>query len=386
MMETANKNKKKLGGMYLHIPFCIKKCNYCAFCSYRPEEDEKEKYVKTLIKELELRKDEIDECDTIYFGGGTPSLLTPTQIDKILQTVFKKYSISQNPEITIEANPATLTANNLIELKKAGINRLSMGFQSMNNSTLKKLGRVHSAEDSVKEFYLARKAGFDNINLDIIFSVPGTNCSDVIFDLEKIIKLGPEHISFYSLQLEEGTPFFEEFLKGELEEIDDSIDRMMYHLGCDLLKDKGYEHYEISNFCKKGFRSRHNSKYWNMNEYLGIGLGASSFIKGIRKMNTTDAEKYYKFISKGEFPFIEKHVNSLHDNISEAIFTGLRRAEGIKFDDIITSKEKFLKYYKEEIPELCNFIKNGDVVITNEGLYITEKGIDISNKIMALFV
>lgn len=380
-MTTPNK-----AGIYIHIPFCVKKCSYCAFLSGPAGPEVRQEYVNHLIEEIRLRSREVPEADTIYFGGGTPSLLTPEQIGRILEEVRSAFRISEDAEVTLEANPGTLTAESLEGYRKAGINRLSMGVQSMDDRRLRYLGRIHTAEEVRRDVKMAREAGFRNINLDLIFAIPGTDVSDAMEDLEAIAALEPEHISFYSLQLEEGTSFFRDFEAGKLREVPDETDREMYHRGIRALREKGYRHYEISNFARPGCESRHNSKYWNMAEYVGLGLGASSYTGHRRTVNETDLKAYSEMLDRGELAFMEIHENSEADDISEAVFTGLRREEGIRYRDILGSEAAFWEYFREALPEAREYEAGGFLEITDEGLRLTERGIDISNGIMALFV
>lgn len=380
-MTTPNK-----AGIYIHIPFCVKKCNYCAFLSGPAGPAVRQEYVNHLIKEIRLRSREVPEADTIYFGGGTPSLLTPEQIGRILEEVRSAFRISEDAEVTLEANPGTLTAESLAGYRAAGINRLSMGVQSMDDRRLRYLGRIHTAEEVRRDVKMAREAGFRNINLDLIFAIPGTGVSDALEDLEAIAALEPEHISFYSLQLEEGTSFFRDFEAGKLREVPDETDREMYHRGIQALREKGYRHYEISNFARPGCESRHNSKYWNMAEYVGLGLGASSYTGHRRTVNETDLKAYSETLDRGKLAFVEVHENSEADDISEAVFTGLRREEGVRYRDVLGSEATFWEYFREALPEARAYEAGGFLEMTDEGLRLTERGIDISNGIMALFV
>ncbi len=412
-------------GIYIHIPFCVKKCNYCAFLSAASNEETRLEYVDALIKEIDLYVDEkVDEkagekadekyegvFDSIYFGGGTPSLLPPEQIERIISELKKVFNITSSAEITLEANPGTLgkdnkeISQNLSGYINAGVNRLSFGVQSMDNASLKKLGRIHSSEDVVRDYEIARSVGFKNISLDLILSIPIINeeasLGISIDDVNKIIDLAPEHISCYSLQLEEGTPFYEMAERGILKEVSDIEDRKTYHQVCDILHKAGYEQYEISNFARISdgeegkYRSRHNSKYWDMADYVGLGLGASGFLKGTRYKNTSSMKEYMSKVDSGKKPIEEIHQNTDHDNISEAVFTGLRKTEGIEYKDIarfVESRENsepaiaFWQYYSGIREELEEFERNGYVEITDVGIRLTEYGIDISNKIMSLFV
>lgn len=350
----------------------------------------RERYVQELIREC---KANFTSIDTIYFGGGTPSLLEIEQIERILEEVRRNYTIDTGSEITIEVNPATLgetdeqILDKLKSYRRMGINRLSMGVQSMSDDVLKYLGRIHNAGDVRRDYKLAREAGFDNINLDLILSVPyGKDpMAQAVSDVKSLIGMNPEHISCYSLQLEEDTPFYNMYQRGELQELDDELDRKIYHKVCDILKEAGYEHYEISNFAKPGKESRHNSKYWDMSEYVALGLGASGFVGGVRYQNTSDMDKYLA----GEY-LADEHQNTERDNISEAVFLGLRRNRGIRYDEVFCedkdAEQEFWDYYADVRMDAEDFVKSGHLIIDNEGMHLTEKGIDISNKIMALFV
>lgn len=419
----------KKRGIYIHIPFCVKKCNYCAFLSFEAEPGIREEYTDALIKEIELRANRISdgcpkscaeskaagpEIDTVYFGGGTPSVLEAGQIESIMDAVRNSFRIRDGAELSIEVNPGTLgsddseIADRLRAYKEMGFNRLSMGVQSMDNDRLKFLGRIHSAEDVERDVRLARKSGFDNINLDLIFSIPNESEEDAVYDAEKIIELGPEHISCYSLQIEEGTALADQVDKGALCEVSDEEDRETYHRICKLLRDAGYEHYEISNFAKSEdaagfgesreaekspFRSGHNSLYWDMSEYIGCGLGASGFIGGTRYKNTSDIDMYIRAMKsipeERALSAIteEEDVNTSFDNISEAVFTGLRRREGITYEEAPLESEKlFWKIFADAKEEAEEFARGGFLIIDEKGLRLTERGIDISNQIMALFV
>lgn len=402
---------KRNTGLYIHIPFCVKKCNYCAFLSFHADSSPRKDYSEALIREIEARAGMIEpgrKIDTVYIGGGTPSVMDVSQLSLIMKAVRRHFDISPDAEITIEANPGTLgrtdrvTRTKLQAYRYMGVNRLSMGVQSMDNDRLHFLGRIHTMEDVIRDFRMAREAGFDNINLDLIFSVPGETGDDAISDAEAIIGLGPEHISCYSLQLEEGTPFYEMAEKGLISEIDDEEDRQTFHRICDRLKRAGYEHYEISNFARMDdpkqvwneeavspYRSKHNSGYWNMADYIGLGLGASGFVNGRRYRNLSDMEAYIEAFKEGaqaEVPVEEEHVNTDFDNISEAVFTGLRRKEGIRYREIGCTEEEFWKIYADARNEAERFSGQGLLIIDREGLRLTEKGIDISNTIMACFV
>ena len=420
-------DREKKTGLYIHIPFCVKKCNYCAFLSFPAEESLRAEYTKALINELIMRSGaalaetggpsdagaQKISVDTVYIGGGTPSVLDVLQMSWIMKTVRKYYDLAPDAEVTLEANPGTLgrkdavTRAKLTAYRSMGINRLSMGVQSMDNDRLHFMGRIHTPGDVERDFRLAREQGFENISLDLIFSLPGETIRDALRDAAKIIELGPEHISCYSLQMEEGTPFYEMAERGEITEVPDEEDRETFHRICALMRDAGYEHYEISNFAREGYRARHNSLYWNMDDYIGCGLGASGFVNGVRYRNTADPDTYLDYYGPGEtsektapedmagYPCEEIHVNSEFDSISEAVFTGLRRKEGITYEAALAAggihgsvdaEAEFWKVFGDAEPEAKDYADRGFLVIGRSGMRLTEKGIDISNSIMSLFV
>ena len=404
----------KKTGLYIHIPFCVRKCNYCAFLSFDAETSPRKEYTDALVNEITYRGEQLGhpEIDTVYVGGGTPSVLDISQMRDIMHAVGKSFRVKEGAEITIEANPATLGRKDGVMLAKLqayrfmGFNRLSMGVQAMDNDRLHYMGRIHTAENVVRDMELIRRKGFDNVNLDLMFSIPGETTEDALSDLERILGLDPEHISCYSLQIEEGTPFGDMAEAGELTEVPDEEDRRTYHEICRVLREAGYEHYEISNFAKPGFRSRHNSLYWDMSDYIGVGLGASGFIDGRRYKNISDIEAYIEAFAKLpeedsriEIPLEEDHLNSSFDNISEAVFTGLRRAEGISYEEAIDAymrcaegpmhedpQAAFWRIFAEAKEEAEDYVRRGLLIIDDKGLKLTEQGIDISNQIMSLFV
>ena len=410
-------------GLYIHFPFCVKKCNYCAFLSFNADESVRRDYANALMHEIELAGRRFSgQISTVYFGGGTPSIMDVSLMSLIMKAIRRNFDVLPDAEITIEANPGTLGIKDrvvrakLIAYRSMGINRLSMGVQSMDNVRLHMLGRIHTAENVVRDVNIARELGFDNINLDLIFSVPGESTEDALEDARKIIDLGPEHISCYSLQLEEGTPFYEMAEQGMISEVPDEEDRETYHRIIELLRESGYEHYEISNFARleesndrSPYRSQHNSLYWSLDNYIGLGLGASGFMDGIRYRNTDDMEEYFRTLAEDQLPVMEEKINSAFDNISEAVFTGLRRKEGITYEEAkaayllaseqgstasgviagaedMSADELFWKVFAESREEAEEYAAQGLLVIDELGLRLTEKGVDISNGIMSLFV
>ncbi len=361
-------------GIYIHIPFCIKKCGYCDFLSFQSNKEEQEIYIKNIIKEI--RAYPKIKYDTIYFGGGTPSILNPSLIEDILTEL----TFDENTEITLEVNPATVDEEKLKKLKNIGINRLSIGFQSFNENFLKKLGRVHTLEEGLNTYHLARKVGFNNISIDLMFSLPNETSSDLKKDLSTLFSLNPEHFSIYSLIWEEGTEFYNKLLNNEYQETDNEIEADMYELIISEAHKHNYTHYEISNFCKEGRESRHNIKYWENREYIGVGLGASGYYKNIRYKNYSDFYNYYSFIEKGLLPYEEKESISKKELEEYRHILGLR----ILTKGIIPSKEN---HYKNIYNELIknNFLK--ELISTDEKRYVlTNKGLFLANEVFEKFI
>jgi len=353
--------------IYIHIPFCEKKCGYCDFLSFSCEEKNKGdrgEYVEKLIEEIRLYPRL--KYDTVYFGGGTPSLLDIDEIEKIL----KELSIKENAEITLEVNPQTVDKKKLESLKKIGINRLSIGIQSFNDEKLKVLGRIHSREVALNTYNDAREVGFENISIDLIFATPDQTVEELREDLDIVQRLSPEHISIYSLIWEEKTKFMDLMERGKLKPLDDDLEAKMYELIIDRLKKIGYTHYEISNFAKKKYQGRHNSKYWENSEYIGVGLGASGYYEGIRYKNKVEFLDYYKQIDSFKKPIMEVEVVSDKDRTENYYILGLRLLEkGIEVEDNI---------YREKIKDLH---KKGYLKIEDKRYKLTSKGLMFANDV-----
>lgn len=382
-------NNRKDMELYIHIPFCIKKCNYCDFLSFPSKEEDREEYVQCLIKEIEQTGNILDKNDyivrSIFIGGGTPSLLSGEQMERIMLAIRKGFLIKEGAEITMEANPGILTEENLVSYKRAGVSRLSIGLQSADNSCLHLLGRIHTWEEFLKGYELARKSGFENINVDLMSGLPGQTVDIYKRTLEKVMTLQPEHISAYSLILEEGTPF------GESKEIqkkipDEETDRAMYQLTKEILAENGYERYEISNYALKGKECIHNLGYWSGVPYLGFGLGASSYFEGARFSNEKDLGKYKQ---NPYVPFVMREdytVLSKKDEIEEFMFLGLRKRAGV-------SKEEFRKRFKVNLTDIYGKVisKYEEIDLlewTDAGqmLRLTDAGIDVSDYIFCDFM
>lgn len=355
-----------MDAIYIHIPFCNSLCNYCDFLSFAgtlPEE--RKRYVDYLIKEISLY--DKYHYDTVYFGGGTPSILEVEDLDRIL----KALNISENAEVTLEVNPRSVNLKKLIELKKIGFNRLSIGIQSFNDEHLKVLGRYHTSKIGVETYLDAREAGFDNISLDLMFSLPNETLDELKSDLEELFKLNPEHFSIYSLIWEENTPFFEKLKEGVLQETDNDLEADMFELIISESNKHGYSHYEISNFAKKGYNSRHNSKYWESVEYLGVGLGASGYLDSKRYKNLTDFTEYYNAIESGVKPVNSSEVEYVDEEGRESYrnMLGLRLLEvGIK-----PSSKSLGKFIELE--------ERGLLTKVGENYILSKRGIMIANDV-----
>lgn len=368
--------------LYIHIPFCIRKCLYCDFPSFSGMESVFDDYVRMLCREIDETYSDYRgmEVKSIFVGGGTPSVLPPALLGRISDKIFSRFDVDSKAEITIETNPGTLDAKKLGEMKSMYFNRLSMGLQAWQDRLLKKLGRIHTADEFETNFLQARDAGFKNINVDLMFALPAQSLDDWQETLEKVMKLRPEHISAYSLIIEEETPFFDMFDRGELKEIDEVTDRKMYYLAKEMLSDKGYKQYEISNFAKEGFECYHNKVYWRTEEYQGFGLGAHSYAGGVRFHNTYDMKEYLR----GEGLRLDKEFLSLQEKQEEFMFMGLRMNEGVSEAEFLRRfGESMDSVYGDEIKELIS----EELLVKKDGrLSLTDRGVDISNSVFEKFI
>ena len=364
-------------GLYIHIPFCKQKCKYCDFVSYTDKEDIFDEYIERLS--IEASKYRGTEIDTVFIGGGTPSILTCEQIITLTQIIKTTFILSNDCEFTIEANPKTLDSDKLKTLKACGVNRISLGVQSFCDKELKAIGRIHDAKTAYNTVELIKQHGFENYNLDIMLNLPNQTKESLLYTLNTAISLNPSHISCYSLILEENTPLFDEYESGKFEVTSDEYDRELYKLAKDALAKKGYEQYEISNFAKEGFKSRHNLKYWNCDEYIGLGAAAHSYLNGRRFYNTSEIQEYLN-----GFYHKEETLLSVDDKISEYIIMRLRLTEGIPLEEF---KKRFNIDFYEKYKELIDKFTNADFMKYEDNSYkLTENGFDISNSIMCEFI
>lgn len=313
-------------GIYIHIPFCKKKCKYCDFISFCSDEISIEKYIGALIKEIKNSTND-KKVSTVYIGGGTPSLIDSKYICQVIETIKNKFKIEENAEITLEINPGTVNKEKLVSYKNAGINRISIGLQSTSNRILELIGRIHTFEEFEDTYNLARNLGFSNINVDLMLAIPTQTETELIESVNKVISLNPNHISIYSLILEEGTELNRLVENKELELLDDKTERIMYWKTKTILEKNGYNHYEISNFAKKGYESKHNLDCWNQKEYIGFGLSSHSYINNKRFSNTSSFNEYVKNIENNEFEKnIEVHeIQNKEEKAKEYMMIGLRK-------------------------------------------------------------
>lgn len=371
-------------GIYVHIPFCKKKCDYCDFISYCNKDNLIEKYVEAMKKEIESQNIK-PEITTIYIGGGTPSYIDSKYIIQIINKIKEK-NVSPNAEITIEVNPGTVTMEKLEDYRSCGINRISIGLQSTNNTLLKEIGRIHDFKQFLETYKMAKKVGFKNINVDLMLGLPNQRIKDLKESLEQILKLKPKHVSVYSLIVEDGTPIANKIEKGELQLPDEELERNMYWFVKNTLELNGYKHYEISNFAKKGYESKHNLNCWNQKEYIGIGVAAHSYRDITRYSNTENIEEYIKNVNNEEFNKnkIIHEVQKEDDAKKEFMLLGLRKIDGIKISDF---KNKFgdnpIYLYRNELKKL---IDEKLLIIDNNDIRLSNKGIDLANLVWEEFV
>ena len=377
--------EKKLG-LYIHIPFCEHKCDYCDFYSVTKFEDHV-RFTDTILLQLEDYAEKTADyvIDTVYIGGGTPTVLPVKRMLEILDGIYRNFNISPNVEFTMEANPATVDYKMLKKYRKAGVNRLSFGLQSANDEELGQLSRIHTFYEFVESYNMAKKAGFDNINVDIMYGIPGQTQYSLGYTLEQVCDLNPKHISLYGLKIEEGTPFFNKREKLNLP--DEDTEYEMYKYAVDYLAFRGYWQYEISNFASDGYKSRHNLKYWNCQEYLGVGPSAHSYFGNQRFSYKRSVDMFMdamEYVDAGIDILEENYTVSPEERVDEYIMLKLRLSEGINVNEF---KEKFDKDFGEMFKdELKLYIDNGFMEYKNGHYYFTTKGMYVSNYILATFM
>ena len=375
------------GGMelYLHIPFCVKKCAYCDFLSFPSGQELQRQYAKRLMEDIDCMGKKYGDIpvDTIFIGGGTPSVPESRLIVDLMEHVNRAFQISDGAEISMEANPRTVTQEKLTDYRRAGINRLSFGLQSANDRELKLLGRIHTWAEFLESFHLARECGFTNINIDLMSALPGQTCESWKDTLKRVTDLNPEHISAYSLIIEDGTPFGEKYGSEEGRKLlpDEDSEREMYHETKRFLRECGYERYEISNYAKPGRECRHNIGYWTGVPYLGLGLGASSYMNGSRFAVSSDMQQYLEE-KPGTFTDVEKLTKK--DMEEEFFYVGLRMTAGVSLSEF---ERRFGVTAKEVYPGLMEtFVEEKAAEFRGDRFVLTDYGLDVSNYIMAQFL
>ena len=387
-------NKNELG-IYIHIPFCKQKCYYCDFISFVDKQEYIDKYIESLKRELDSYELNKYNITTIYVGGGTPSVIPSKNIKDLLYNIKEKIKENktnwEDIEITLEVNPGTVDKKKLEEYKKAGVNRLSIGLQSANNKLLKEIGRIHTFEEFLKTYNIAKQVGFKNINVDLMIGLPNQTIEDVKQSLTQIIKLNPTHVSVYSLIVEENTKMEKMINSNKLKLPNEELERQMYWYVKNTLELNKYNHYEISNFSKKGKESKHNLNCWEQKEYIGLGVAAYSYLNNIRYGNTSSLEKYIeikKFIDKKELEEEEiriiDEIQNLDDRKKEYMLLGLRKIEGVSIQKF---KEKYIDnpifLFRKELEKLVN---EKLLVIDGDNIKLTNKGLDFANIVWEEFV
>ena len=389
--------EKKELELYVHIPFCVRKCAYCDFLSAPADTQERTLYIDALTEEIRARKNDFNayRVSTIFLGGGTPSILEGDDSARIFRALQENFDISDDAEITMEVNPGTVTEEKAASWRKSGVNRLSIGLQSADDRELKMLGRIHTYREFLDTWKIVREAGFENVNVDLISAIPGQNLRSWSETLRKVADLGPEHISAYSLIIEEGTPFYERYGDGSGEDEnkgnhlpplpDEDTEREMYKATEKILAEYGYHRYEISNYSKTGYEYRHNLGYWERKEYLGLGLGASSLISECRFHNTADMGKYLRLYENAGTDICEdiEHL-SVEDQMEEFMFLGLRKTVGISVDDF---RKAFGKEIREVYGEQMRKLEEQRLIeYSGNRVRLTERGTDISNYVFSEFM
>lgn len=389
--------EKKELELYVHIPFCVRKCAYCDFLSAPADTQERTLYIDALTEEIRARKNDFTayRVSTIFLGGGTPSILEGDDSARIFRALQENFDISDDAEITMEVNPGTVTEEKAASWRKSGVNRLSIGLQSADDRELKMLGRIHTYREFLDTWKIVREAGFENVNVDLISAIPGQNLRSWSETLRKAADLGPEHISAYSLIVEEGTPFYERYGDGSGEDEDkgnhlpplpdEDTEREIYKATEKILAEYGYHRYEISNYSKTGYECRHNLGYWERKEYLGLGLGASSLLSECRFHNTADMGKYLRLYENAGTDICEdiEHL-SVEDQMEEFMFLGLRKTVGISVDDF---RKAFGKEIREVYGEQMRKLEEQRLIeYSGNRVRLTERGTDISNYVFSEFM
>jgi len=372
-------------GLYVHIPFCSSRCSYCDFATGLYQSELAERYVRGLISEIRLSRHAGETIDTIYFGGGTPSLLAPSQLERILAALYDKFEITAGSEITLEINPGSATPEKLHAFRSLGVNRASFGAQTFDDAELAKLGRSHNTADALRTFADLRDADFANVSFDLIAGLPGQTLDGWQRNIKQALDLAPEHLSFYLLEVHSGTPLAEHIRRGIQPQPDEDLAGVMYEWMIEQALAAGYEHYEISNLCKPGFQSRHNVKYWTAAPYYGFGCSAHSYDGDTRRWaNYRDVLKYLEMVESGGSPVVEEQQLSQTDVRAEALFLGMRMMQGV---DLRRYRESFgVDLRDKHADDLDRFCEAGLVEFDGDLIRLTRTGALLSNEVFAAFV
>jgi len=380
LKELTYKGINKVA-LYIHIPFCKQKCLYCDFPSYSGKEKFMLEYSQALAKDINGIGER--SIKTIFIGGGTPTYLSLEAWNNIKNSI-DKLNKTLNLEFTVEGNPGTFAEEKLKFLKKMGVNRLSIGLQAWQNSMLKKLGRIHTVGEFIESYKLARNIGFNNINVDLMFGLPDQSYNNWKETLEQVVQLDPEHISCYSLIVEENTPFCKMYDEEKLKLPEEELERKMYSFAVEFLKSKGYHQYEISNFSKKNKECSHNLVYWNLEEYVGCGAASHSYVDGVRYRKTENIEEYIAGVNLGNNLQLDVHKNSVKEDMEEFMFMGLRKIAGISIDEFYNRFNVYVYSIYGDV--IKKHIRNGMLIENNGNLFLSDRGIEVSNFVMSDFL
>lgn len=376
--------------IYLHIPFCVRKCSYCDFVSYSAKSFEENhginRYFEAIKQELIRYKEKLStyEVATIYLGGGTPSAVDGRLIHDLLIMIRASLNVTNDAEITIEVNPGTLTHDKLNHYKAAGINRVSMGLQTTNDQLLETIGRIHSTNDFITSYHALRDAGFNNISLDLMFGLPGQTLSDIDRAINLIDQLKPQHVSAYSLKIEEGTPLFDAYEKGSVQLPSEELEREMYHRINSKLRDLGIYQYELSNYALPGWESKHNTVYWENKPYLGVGVSSHSKLDDVRFSNTSNIHEYMDSIQKGESVIIDSEPIDAEEDLFESIILGLRLNKGIQID--LLNERYAIDFEARYEKVLSSLIQDHLIIREGNTIKLTELGRDLANQVFLRFM
>jgi len=376
--------------IYLHIPFCVRKCSYCDFVSYSAKPFEENhginRYFDAIKQELIRYKEKLStyEVATIYLGGGTPSAVDGRLIHDLLIMIRASLNVTNDAEITIEVNPGTLTHDKLNHYKAAGINRVSMGLQTTNDQLLETIGRIHSTNDFITSYHALRDAGFNNISLDLMFGLPGQTLSDIDRAINLIDQLKPQHVSAYSLKIEEGTPLFDAYEKGSVQLPSEELEREMYHRINSKLRDLGIYQYELSNYALPGWESKHNTVYWENKPYLGVGVSSHSKLDDVRFSNTSNIHEYMDSIQKGESVIIDSEPIDAEEDLFESIILGLRLNKGIQID--LLNERYAIDFEARYEKVLSSLIQDHLIIREGNTIKLTELGRDLANQVFLRFM